>query len=138
MFKTILVACDGSESAAKAFDYALELAQRFGGQIRAMSVIHVPDFGGQVEAAALVESAQAQYQAMAERLRQRAETAGVPFSFETVAGHPAERITACAQTRGADLIVMGHRGKSLVERWLTGSTTKQVMGYAHCPVLIVR
>ena len=91
-----------------------------------------------IEAAALIDSAQAQYQAMAEQLAQRAETAKVPFHFEAKTGHPAERIVACAQAHNADLIVMGHRGKSLVERWLTGSTTKQVMGYAHCPVLIVR
>ncbi len=53
-------------------------------------------------------------------------------------GHPAEQVVGEAQKIGADLIVLGHRGKSLIERWLTGSTTKQVMGYAHCPVLVVR
>jgi len=138
MFKVLLVACDGSDSASKAFDYALDMAKKFDARVFGLSVIHVPDFGGQVEAAALVESAQTHYQAMADQLALRASEAGVPFQFETKAGHPAERIVACAQARGADLIVMGHRGKSLIERWLTGSTTKQVMGYAHCPVLIVR
>lgn len=138
MYTRLLVACDGSAASAKAFDHAVELARRFGAQVHALSVVHVPDFGGQVEAAALVESAHAQYQGLQAQLAQRAAEAGVPFSFDTATGHPAERIVACAQARGADLIVMGHRGKSLVERWLTGSTTKQVMGYAHCAVLIVR
>jgi nucleotide-binding universal stress UspA family protein len=34
--------------------------------------------------------------------------------------------------------VLGHRGKSLFERWRLGSVSKQVIHYAHCAVTVVR
>jgi nucleotide-binding universal stress UspA family protein len=36
------------------------------------------------------------------------------------------------------LIVMGHRGKSMLQRWLLGSVSKRVLSYAPCSVTIVR
>ena len=39
---------------------------------------------------------------------------------------------------GADLIVVGARGHSAVERLLVGSVSSEVVDQAHCPVLVVR
>ena len=36
------------------------------------------------------------------------------------------------------MIVMGHRGKSMIEKWLLGSVSKRVLSYGPCKVLIVR
>ncbi|RJP19684.1 MAG: universal stress protein [Candidatus Omnitrophota bacterium] len=33
---------------------------------------------------------------------------------------------------------MGHRGKSIVQRWLLGSVSKRVLSYAPCSALIAR
>jgi nucleotide-binding universal stress UspA family protein len=38
----------------------------------------------------------------------------------------------------ADLIVVGHRGRTLFERWLIGSVAKYVINHAPCAVLIAR
>jgi nucleotide-binding universal stress UspA family protein len=37
-----------------------------------------------------------------------------------------------------DAIVMGHRGESLLQKWLLGSVAKRVLSYAHCTVIVVR
>jgi nucleotide-binding universal stress UspA family protein len=57
---------------------------------------------------------------------------------KTRVGHPAEQIIATAEEWGADLIVTGHRGHGLFERWLLGSVSRVVIAYARCAVLVVR
>jgi len=44
---------------------------------------------------------------------------------------------AYAEKIAADLIVMGHRHRSLIERGFGGSTAIRVLEFAACPVLIV-
>jgi nucleotide-binding universal stress UspA family protein len=58
--------------------------------------------------------------------------------FAVAVGHPAVKITAYAEDHDVDMIVLGHRGKTLFERWLIGSIAKKVMSYAPCCVLVVR
>ena len=138
MIQKILIAYDGSEPANKAFAYALELAQRFGAQLELIGVLRMPEFGGASECAALMEEGKRHFADQTRAFCERARSAGVDLKRNSLVGHPADQIVRRAAEASVDLIVLGHRGKSLVERWLTGSTTKQVMGYAHCPVLVVR
>ena len=138
MISRILVAHDGSESADKAFGMALELSQKFVAALHAASVIHLPELGEYIDTDTMIGAGRMQYAKLHEGLGRRAAAAGTRCEFHVQVGHPAEQVVGLAERLGADLIVLGHRGKSLFERWLTGSTTKQVMGYAHCPVLVVR
>lgn len=52
-------------------------------------------------------------------------------------GEAAERIVACAEGCGADLIVMGRRGLGSVGSLLQGSTSLQVNHLAKCACLSV-
>jgi len=54
------------------------------------------------------------------------------------AGPPAEEILTVAEEIGADLIVIGSRGKSAVAEWFLGSVSEELLKKAPCPVLIVR
>jgi nucleotide-binding universal stress UspA family protein len=138
MITRILVAHDGSPTADKAYAMALDLAQKCGATLHAISVVRLPEFGEDIETAAMIEAGREHYEKLGQRLLEQAAGLQPPLQFHTVVGHPAEQVVSEAQKLGADLIVLGHRGKSLIQRWLTGSTTKQVMGYAHCAVLVVR
>jgi len=60
------------------------------------------------------------------------------MSTRIVAGHAAEEIIREATEQKADLIVMGRRGGSRIERWLLGSVSKRVLSYAPCSVAVVR
>lgn len=55
-----------------------------------------------------------------------------------VLGSPARVILDQAEARGADLIVMGSRGRTAVGLWLFGSSTQMVVRRATCPVLTTR
>lgn len=138
MITKILVAHDSSATADKAFRMALDLAAKYGAELHAVSVVRLPEFGEDIETAAMIDAGRQHYDKLGQRLRDEASALQQALHYRTLVGHPAEQVVGEAQNIGADLIVLGHRGKSLIERWLTGSTTKQVMGYAHCAVLVVR
>ncbi len=55
-----------------------------------------------------------------------------------VFGEPAEKICQQARDLGADLIVLGSRRHSRIERLLLGSVSSAVTGRAPCSVLVVR
>ena len=50
----------------------------------------------------------------------------------------SNNIARCARFFGADLIVMGTRGRTGISRWLVGSHASRVIARAHCPVVVVR
>ena len=136
--KHILVAHDGSAPADRAFDFALELARRFGSELSVLSVARPPEPPDDVETEAIIESAKEHYEHAFDRLRGRVTETGVRAAFAVVVGHPAEQIVHYAENHAIDHIVMGHRGKSFFRRWLLGSVSKQVIHYAHCTTTIVR
>ena len=103
-----------------------------------LAVARPPEPPEEVETEAAIESAREHYQQQFAVLQARAAKAGVKASFVVLVGHPAEQIVHYAETHGVDHIVLGHRGKTLFRRWLIGSTSKQVMHYAHCTTTVVR
>ena len=134
----ILCAYDGSDAAAKAFDYALTWAKAFNGHLHVLAVVQPPEPAEDVETEALLESGQERFTKGFDALRQRALQAGVKAAFDVAVGHPAEQILYHADRFGASHIVMGHRGKNTFTRWLMGSVTKRVVSYSNCTVTVVR
>ena len=70
--------------------------------------------------------------------RRRARAADVTAEFLIWTGDPGSSITAAAEAEGADLVVVGTRGRSGAERMLLGSVSDHVVRNAACPVLLVR
>jgi len=138
MFDKILVAYDGSDAAGKAFDLALDLAAKYGAELKVLAVARSPDFGNEVETEAVLENSRKHYQHVLKPIRERFAASGLTCHAEVAVGHPAEHIVMVAEQWGAQLIVLGHRGKGLMGRWLLGSVAKQVMHHAPCAVLVAR
>jgi nucleotide-binding universal stress UspA family protein len=136
--KRILVAYDGSQPADRAFAVGLELAGKYGAELTVMAVARPPDFGTEVETEAVIDNSKKHYNRVLRPLHARAQAAGCTAHFQLVVGHPAEQIVRYADEWGADLIVVGHRGRTAFERWLTGSVAKHVMDHAACAVLVAR
>lgn len=53
-------------------------------------------------------------------------------------GRPQDRIFAAAESMGADMIVIGSRGRHGVEKFFLGSVSSTVADHAKCDVLIVK
>jgi len=62
---------------------------------------------------------------------------GVPLRTESRVGHPAETLVRVAEEGGYDLIILGRRGLTPVQRWMLGSVSERVLRYAPCAVLVV-
>jgi nucleotide-binding universal stress UspA family protein len=138
MLRRILAAYDGSESAQRAFQFALDQAKAFGAELILLSVARPPEPPTMVETSAMLEAATEHFEQDFDRLKKAAEAASVTIKTMVVIGHPADQIIHHAAEQHADLIVMGHRGKSIIQRWLLGSISKRVVSYAPCSVMIVR
>lgn len=138
MIRKILIAYDGSGPADKAYGFALDLARRYQASLIVLAVARPPELAEDVETEALLESAEEHYKERFAGMRRAADQQGVNADFRIVIGHPAEQIIYTAEKEGVDHIVLGHRGKSLFERWRLGSVSKQVIHYAHCAVTVVR
>jgi nucleotide-binding universal stress UspA family protein len=136
--KLILAAYDGSESAKKAFSLALDLASKYGAKLSVLAVARPPEFGGDVETEAVTENSKKHYRHVLKPLHDIAAAANVAVHFEVAVGHPAEQIVRHAEQSGADLIIVGHRGRTFFERLLVGSVAKHVIDHAHCAVLVAR
>jgi nucleotide-binding universal stress UspA family protein len=134
----ILVAFDGSEHSQKAFKYALEQAQAAKARLRVLSVAVPADPPIDVEMEDMLEEAEEYFKEDFKRLSAAAKEKGVELETDITVGHPAEQIVHRAQEWGADLIVLGHRGKNRLAEWLLGSISKRVTSYAPCSVTIVR
>lgn len=64
----------------------------------------------------------------------------IPYSttVEVVQGNPAEEIVRLAHIYKSDLIVIGSRGLTGLDRVLRGSVSSQVVEEAPCSVLIIK
>lgn len=136
MIHKLLIAYDGSDSAHAAFEFALDLAGKYGAEFHVLAVARPPEFGEEVETEAVIEQSRRHYERVLHPLK--ACAGGLKACFEVKVGHPAEAIVLYAEDHGIDHIVVGHRGHGLFERWLIGSVARQVIAYAPCAVTVVR
>lgn len=136
MITNLLVGYDGSTASDAAFDLGLDLARRYDADLHVLSVARPPEFGEDVETEAVIEQTQRHFDHVLLPLQARVD--GVRSHFHVVVGHPAEQLVLYAERHHVDHIVVGHRGHSRFDRWLTGSVAKRVVSYAPCAVTVVR
>jgi nucleotide-binding universal stress UspA family protein len=141
-YSKILVGYDGSANAKRALERALALATSEGAALRIVVAVNtiLPVYGAAAPyypphyAEDVTEEGQ---KSLGEALgRAREMTQKVSGSVED--GHPAEMILNAADRNGSDLIVLGRRGISGVERFLMGGVSSSVVNHSKCDVLIVR
>ena len=127
----IVVGYDGSETARRALDYALERAGADGTVIVAHAFEPPHDWLGYANYDRVVAEHRARGQALLDEL------AATP-SIETdlLAGSPAEAIAGVAAARDADEIVVGSRGFGPVRAAL-GSVSHELLRLADRPVVVV-
>jgi nucleotide-binding universal stress UspA family protein len=70
-------------------------------------------------------------------LRDRLAGAGVSATALLIEGPAAEKIAAEARRLGCGLIIVGAHQRGLLGQWLHGSTSRELLRDAPCPVLVV-
>ena len=136
-WNTIMLATDGSKYSLSATDKAINIAKSYGAEIKAVSVVDVTE-EFQTEAPEAVDRLVAGAKGFVEEVRKKAETQGVRIEPLVREGETYKVITDLARKFASDVIVMGSHGRTGIKRLLMGSVTEKVLGYAPCPVLVIR
>jgi nucleotide-binding universal stress UspA family protein len=142
MVRTVAVGTDGSGTADKAVEFAIDLAARYEARIVFISA-YVPvresrlarertdapeDLQWTINPA---EDVDATLRACEERAEQR----GLRWASEAREGDPAKILVELAASNDADILVIGNKG---MQRRVLGSVPNTVSHHAPCSVLIVK
>ena len=142
MIQTITVGTDGSDTADKAVEFAMGLAEKFGAKlVIASSYRPISEDKVRKEQRDAPEDIQWSInptEAVDETLKlveQRARERGLETTSEAREGDPADVLCDIAEQHGADLLVVGNKG---MQRRVLGSVPNSVSHKAPCSVVIVK
>ncbi len=140
--RRILVGCDFSPGSALALEYALSLAQEFQSELHLLHSIeptlykHMDATTGAL-AKELEKAVENTVRGKLEALASAEDRAWCEIKTAFTTGNPHEELARYAQANKIDLVVVGVRGHSLIDRMLVGSTTDRLVRKALCPILAV-
>ena len=142
MYKSVLVATDGSETAGEAVRVAVELAKTFGATLHVVSIyqsgskaaLRVTElsgaYPGSVDTLSIADT-------LLEGIASNARAQGIETKTHATSGTVADRIVSIAEDQQVELIVVGNKGMKGPKRIL-GSVPNAVAHSAPCAVLIVK
>jgi len=136
--RRILLATDLAPASAGAARQAIELAQNLGAELLIVSVIDPSVSGMRAGRVERMDQRRDAREATAHELVLLGRQVGVNSSFLVWEGEPGPAIVEAAAAEQVDMVVVGTRGRSRVERMVLGSVSDHVVRHAGCPVLIVR
>ena len=139
MYRNILVAIDGSPTAARALQHAGELARALDARLTVTSVVpNIPPYAyaAGVSVTALEREAKREVD---NQLRRALASlpGGITVSSLVRHGDPEHEIVNALEEGDYDLIVLGSRGRGRVASTLFGSVGAAVHFHTHVPMLIV-
>ena len=138
MFQVVIWATDGSEAADEALPFAKDLAR---GPGRTLVVLHNHErlLGLRGSGDSFFVDAP-EREAKIRRQVEEIRAEGIPATLRLstgFAGRSADAIAGAARELGADVIVVGTRGRGPVASLLVGSVTQRLLHSAPCPLLAV-
>lgn len=135
----VVVGVDGSEESGRALAFAVDQARSRGVELLAVQVLAEPQwFGpGEVYGPMVHEVIDVVEQAVEEQVAPvRAEHPDLKITARVERGHPAEVLRRLGD--GAQLLVVGSRGRSKSRSMLLGSISHGVLHHAPCPVVVLK
>lgn len=121
----ILVGIDGSEHSKAALIEALNVAKKFSGFVK---VITVYKQGMDKEAEKVLGEAE-----------QYLKKEKINYSLSSILGsNPSRALVNVAKHENFDLIVVGSRGLGSAASFLLGSVSRKVVSESHCDVLVIK
>ncbi|MEW5901115.1 MAG: universal stress protein [Acidobacteriota bacterium] len=141
--RNILWATDFSREGQEALAYASLFARKFSAAVTALHVVpdFTPGFYSDLPAVELELTRRMEELKKKALLRLRAagRQKGLALKKIVIAqGSPAKKIIETAEKERADLIVMGKKGQSMIEKILVGSAATHVLRHSPVPVLVTK
>jgi nucleotide-binding universal stress UspA family protein len=139
--RSIVVGTDGSPSADAAVRRAAEVARAAGARVELVTAYpDVPAYGETISSSAKAEPIDLRQvaESVLAREARALEDQGIEVVTHAREGDPADVIIDVAQEEGADLIIVGARGLSGLQRFLLGSVSSKLSHHSPISVMIVR
>jgi nucleotide-binding universal stress UspA family protein len=142
MLETIAVGTDGSDTATKAVEFALDLAEKYGSRMVFISS-YTPVSETRIKREQRDAPSDIQWainpaedvEAALRAVEEMADERGLKWTSEARQGDPADVLVEIAEAHGADLLVIGNKG---MQRRVLGSVPNSVTHKANCSVIIVK
>ncbi len=158
MFEKILVALDQSPTGDAIFQKALTLAKTHTAQLMLLHILTSEEEGSPIPIPSgaynmywdpgldfNIDVWQKQWETYEceglEKLRSlcaKANQENISTEFRQIPGHAGRVICDFAISWGADLIVIGNRGRSGLKEWVLGSVSNYVLHHSQCNVLTIK
>lgn len=119
--RSFAVLYDGSHASNQALKLAADMAGHLGASLQVLTADGKP----------------ADLEAVQKDARQYLQAFEVPARFVTLEGRPVQAVPDHLESDPADVVVMGKKGHSLLQRLILGSTAEHLMRVLPVPVLLV-
>lgn len=135
--KNILFATDFSAASDAAAPIAMQIAKRYGAKVYGVHVNRFDDYTASVPNAwaAMAEAAEKQTKEQARLLNEQLQS--VEHEVVIGEGNTWEVMSKLIEQEEVDLVVVGTRGRTGLERAFLGSVAEQILRQSPCPVLTV-
>lgn len=146
--KKIMVPIDGSVESRHALEYAIYMAKLCEAEMYLAAVVDLNRFLSKLEfieanidfvSVSGCPTGEAQ-----EKGKRRLDKVlplipeGITVHEVVKVGNPSETLLDLSECYDIDMVIMGRRGKSTLERLSMGSVSQYMVSNAHCPVLVVK
>ena len=143
MFKTILLATDGSDLSNKAAQSTVAFAKEHGSKIVGLSVATIypyfPIVDGEVVSSSFIDAINKDAQKSVQKITTLASEAGVPAEVYVVEGTSAyEEILKAAEKYHCDAIFMASHGRRGLDKLMLGSEAQKILVHSKLPVMVFK
>lgn len=132
----IVVGVDGSASASRALQWALEEGRARSGEVTAVFAWQLPLIG--MPGAFDQEELEREAKALLSGELESVGPDGVSVNLLVAQGDPSASLLEICDRTGADLLVVGSRGREGFAGLLLGSVGQECAEHSRCPVVIVK
>ena len=142
MISSVAVGTDGSDTAGKAVEFAMDLAEKYGARLVVISS-YKPVSESRIKQEQKEAPDEIQWsinptedvEAILADVEEKAQEAGLAVTTVAGDGDPADVLVNHAEEQNADVLVVGNKG---MQRRILGSVPNSVAHKATCPVVVVK
>ncbi|MDG5762062.1 universal stress protein [Natronococcus sp. A-GB1] len=141
MYNSILVPVDGSDASKHAVKHALELAADVDASVHILHVVSLNESRNvdvqRIEQGQLINDLEVTGDEIIEESLPTGDTSPVSLTQSVMFGRPDRKILKHIRTESPDLVIMGSRGRTGVQRMILGSVAENVARRSSVPVQLI-